>query len=118
LQGCWAGVLAAVPAGWKVITDKKKTCQSAVPPDWAQDKLITGSATSPDGKSNLVIHGNEQPLAEIKPMIQQTIPPDNTIEDNGKRYCIRINIWRTEALCRERTGMWRLRFREVYAPHN
>jgi hypothetical protein len=79
-------VLAAVPAGWKVITDKKKTCQYAVPPDWTQDKLITSSATSPDGKSNVVIHGNEQSLAEIKPMIQQMIPPDKTIEDNGKRY--------------------------------
>ena len=37
-----------------------------------------------------MIHGNEQSLAEfktmIKPMIQQMIPPDNTIEDNGKRY--------------------------------
>jgi hypothetical protein len=79
-------VLAAVPAGWKVVTDKKRTCQYAVPPDWTQDKLITNSATSPDGKSNVLIHGNEQSLAEIKPMIQQMIPSDKTIEDSGKRY--------------------------------
>jgi len=78
--------LAAAPAGWKIVTDRKKTCQYAVPPDWTQDKLLVGTATSADGKSNVVIHGNEQSLAEIKPMIQQMIPPDKTIEDNGKRY--------------------------------
>jgi hypothetical protein len=79
-------LLAAAPAGWKVVTDKKKTCQYAVPADWTQDKIIGSSSTSPDGKSNVVVHGNEQSLAEIKPMIQQMIPPDKTIEDNGKRY--------------------------------
>jgi hypothetical protein len=41
---------------------------------------------SADGKSNVVIHGNEQSIAEIKPMIQQMIPPDKTIEDNSNRY--------------------------------
>lgn len=79
-------VLAAVPAGWKVVTDKKRTCQYAVPSDWTQDKLLTSSSTSPDKKSDIVIHGNEQSLADIKPMIQQVIPPDKTIEDSGKRY--------------------------------
>jgi hypothetical protein len=79
-------VLAAAPSGWKVVTDRKKTCQYAVPADWTADKLLVGSATSADGKSNVVIHGNEQSLAEIKPMIQQMIPLDKTIEDSGKRY--------------------------------
>jgi hypothetical protein len=78
--------LAAAPAGWKVVTDRKKTCQYLVPADWTQDKLITSSSASADGKSNVVIHGNAQTLAEIKPMIQQMIPVDKTIEDNGKRY--------------------------------
>ena len=45
-----------------------------------------GTATSADKKSNVVVHGNQQSLAEIKPMVQQMIPPDKTIEDNGKRY--------------------------------
>jgi hypothetical protein len=79
-------VLAAAPSGWKVVTDRKKTCQYAVPADWTVDKLVVGSSASADGKSSMVIHGNEQSLAEIKPMIQQMIPPDKTIEDNGKRY--------------------------------
>jgi hypothetical protein len=79
-------VLAAVPAGWKVVTDRKKACQYAVPADWMQDKVLVGTSTSADKKSNVVIHGNEQSLSEIKPMIQQMIPPDKTIEDNGKRY--------------------------------
>jgi hypothetical protein len=79
-------VLAAAPAGWKTITDKKKTCQYSVPADWVQDTLITSSTTSADKKSSMVIHGNAQSLDQVKPMIQQMIPPDKVIEDNGKRY--------------------------------
>ncbi len=79
-------VLAAVPAGWKVVTDRKKTCQYAVPADWTQNKFLIGTATSADQKSNVVIQGNEESLSDIKPMIQQMMPPDKTIEDNGKRY--------------------------------
>jgi len=79
-------VLAAAPAGWKVVTDRKKTCQYAVPADWTQDTVLVGTSTSADKKSNIVIHGNQQSLSDIKPMIQQMIPPDKTIEDTGKRY--------------------------------
>ena len=79
-------ILLATPAGWKVVTDKKKTCQYAVPADWTQDAWLTSSSTSADKKSSVVIHGNQQSLAEIKPMIQQMIPVDKVIEDNGKRY--------------------------------
>ena len=79
-------VLAAVPSGWKVVVDRKKTCQYAVPADWTADKLLVGTATSADKKSNVVVRGNEQSLADIKPTIQQMIPPDKVIEDNGKRY--------------------------------
>jgi hypothetical protein len=79
-------VLAAVPSGWKVVTDKKKMCQYAIPADWAADTLLIGTATSADKKSNVVVRGNAQSLAEIKPMIQRMMPPDKTIEDNGKRY--------------------------------
>lgn len=79
-------VLAAAPSGWKVVTDRKKTCQFEVPPDWTVDTLLVGTATSADKKSNVVVHGNEQSLANIKPMVQQMMPPDKTIEDNGKRY--------------------------------
>lgn len=79
-------VVAAVPSGWKVVTDKKKTCEYAVPADWTQDALITSSSTSGDKKSSVVIHGSPSSLAETKSMIQQMIPPDKTIEDSGKRY--------------------------------
>jgi hypothetical protein len=79
-------VLAVAPAGWKVVNDRKKTCQYSVPADWTQDKVLVGTSTSADGKSNVVVRGNEQSLAEIKPTIQQMIPPDKTIEDSGKRY--------------------------------
>jgi hypothetical protein len=86
LLGISTFALAAVPAGWKVVTDRKKTCQYAVPADWTADTLLVGTATSADKKSNVVVHGNQQSLAEIKPMVQQMIPPDKTIDDNGKRY--------------------------------
>ena len=33
-----------------------------------------------------MIHGNPQSLADLKPAVQQMIPPDKVIEDNGKRY--------------------------------
>ncbi len=79
-------VLAAIPSGWKVVTDKKKMCQYAIPADWTADTLLIGTATSADKKSNVVVRGNDQSLADIKPMIQQMIPPDKTIEDSGKRY--------------------------------
>ncbi|HET6177234.1 MAG TPA: hypothetical protein VFE61_09895 [Candidatus Sulfotelmatobacter sp.] len=79
-------VLAAVPGGWKVVTDRKKTCQYAVPADRTPDSVLVGTATSADKKSNVVVHGNEQSLSDIKSMIQQMIPPDTTIEDRGKRY--------------------------------
>lgn len=71
-------VVAAVPAGWKVVTDRKKTCQVAVPSDWTQDAVLVGTSTSADKKSNVVIRGNEQSLSEIKPMIQQMVPPDSS----------------------------------------
>jgi hypothetical protein len=68
-----------------VVTDKKKMCQYAIPADWA-DTLLIGTATSADKKSNVVVRGNAQSLADIQPMIQRMMPPDKTIEDNGKRY--------------------------------
>jgi len=81
-------VIAAspAPAGWKVVTDRKKMCQYSVPSDWTLDSLLVGVATSADKKSNVVMKGNDQSLADIKPIVQQMIPPDKTIEDSGKRY--------------------------------
>jgi len=78
--------LEAAPAGWKVVTDRKKTCQYSVPADWTADTLVVGTAASADKKSSVVVKGNEQPLAQIKPLVQQMIPPDKTIEDSSKRY--------------------------------
>ena len=77
---------APAPAGWKTVTDRKKTCQFSVPADWVPDTLLIGTANSADKKSSIAVHGNEQSLAQVKPMVQQMIPPDKTIEDNGKRY--------------------------------
>jgi hypothetical protein len=78
--------VAAAPAGWKVVTDRKKTCQYSVPADWTLDSLLVGTATSADKKDNAVIHGNPMSLADIKPTVREMIPPDKVIEDNGKRY--------------------------------
>jgi hypothetical protein len=78
--------VAAAPAAWKVVTDRKKTCQYSVPADWTLDSLLVGTATSADKKDNAVIHGNPMSLADIKPTVREMIPPDKVIEDNGKRY--------------------------------
>jgi hypothetical protein len=79
-------VVLAAPSGWKVVTDRKKTCQFSVPAEWTLDTLLVGTATSGDKKSSIVVHGNESSLAETKSMIQQMIPVDKMIEDSGKRY--------------------------------
>jgi len=73
------------------------------PADWTQEALITSSSTSADKKSNVVIHGSPSSLAETKSMIGQMIPPDNTIEDSGKRSGIRTSIWPMRATSREQT---------------
>ncbi len=109
-------VLAAAPSGWKVVTDRKKTCQYAVPADWTVDTLLVGTATSADKKSNVVVHGNEQSLANIKPIIQQMIPPDKTIEDNGKRYWYSYKHLANAGDLPGRIGMWLWQRRAEFAP--
>ena len=56
-----------VPSGWKVVTDRQKTCQLAVPgADRVADKLVSSFVQSPDHKSSVVAHGvrSEQPFAD------------------------------------------------------
>jgi hypothetical protein len=77
---------ATVPSGWKVVADRKKVCQYAVPADWTQDKLLTSVATSPDKKSSVVIHSNDQPFDQVKSMIKSMLPPVKMIEDSSTRY--------------------------------
>jgi len=54
-----AGAASAqtVPAGWKVVTDRQKLCQVAVPADWTPDSLVKSFVVSPDKKSTVVVHG-------------------------------------------------------------
>ena len=78
--------MATTPAGWKVVTDRRQTCQYAVPADWSQDRLVSSSSVSPDKKSKVVIHGTQESLADTKKDLQQTITPEKTIEDSGKRF--------------------------------
>jgi hypothetical protein len=76
-----------VPSGWKVVKDKKGTCQMAVPADWVTDKLLVSNATSPDNKSSAVVHGAspDQSFAEATDMVKQVIKPAKILEDSGKR---------------------------------
>lgn len=78
---------ANVPSGWKVLVDRTKFCQVAVPPDWIPDKIAPSMANSPDNKSSIVMHGTNQgqTLAQAKTIIEQLMPPIKVIEDSKTR---------------------------------
>src|SRR5581483_3187597 len=76
-----------VPSGWKVLKDKKGTCQMAVPADWTTSSLIPSSATSPDSKSSAVVHGADPStsFAEAKATVKTMMKPTKILEDSDKR---------------------------------
>jgi len=81
-----AMMAANIPSGWKVVTDRAKTCQYAVPPDWTQDALFKSSSLSPDKKSTAIVNGVKQSMSEIKTNSNMVLTPDKVIEDSAKRY--------------------------------
>lgn len=76
-----------VPSGWKVVKDKRATCQIAVPADWVSDKLVSSFVSSPDGGANAVAHGQRagQSFADATSLAKQMMKPSKTIEDSAKR---------------------------------
>lgn len=87
MAGSLALLAQDVPSGWKVVTDRQKTCQLAVPGDWVADKLVSSFVQSPDHKSSAVAHGvrSEQPFADAVQMAKQMMKPTKSFEDTSKR---------------------------------
>jgi hypothetical protein len=82
-----AMLAATTPAGWKVLIDKTKNCQIAVPPDWVVSQYSPSMADSPDKKANIIMHGTNQgqTLEMAKQVMESTNPPTKVIEDTKDR---------------------------------
>lgn len=82
-----AGIAANAPAGWKILTDKTKNCQIAVPPDWITSQFSPSMANSPDKKANIVMHGTDrgQTLEQAKAMMEHAFAPTKVMEDSKNR---------------------------------
>jgi hypothetical protein len=82
-----SGLAATVPAGWKVLIDKTKNCQIAVPADWVPNQLSPSMSDSADKKSSVAMHGTNQgqTLEQAKSVIEQMFPPTKVIEDSKTR---------------------------------
>ena len=77
---------AGAPDGWKVLTDRSKTCQISVPSDWVVDAFSPSSASSPDKKASEIMHATRnQTLSEVKSSIEMVFPPTKVIEDSPSR---------------------------------
>ena len=87
MSAALAAFSATVPAGWKVLVDKTKNCQIAVPPDWVSSPLSPSMADSADKKSSIVMHGTNQgqTLEQAKSVMEQMFPPTKVIEDSKTR---------------------------------
>jgi hypothetical protein len=82
-----------VPAGWKVIKDKKQLCQIAVPSDWIQDKIMTSMVNAPDNKANIVMSPKpaDATFKDISDMAKSMFKPAKSFDSSANR------IWFEEA---------------------
>jgi hypothetical protein len=74
-----------VPAGWKVVKDRKQTCQMAVPSDWTGSAIMPSNLTSPDKKANVVFGGKpaSAAYADIVKMAKSMFKPVKTSMKRG-----------------------------------
>ncbi len=80
-----AVMAATIPSGWKVVPDRPKACQDAVPPDWTLDPIFKGSAQSSDKKSTSSVSSVKQTMQELKQNAEMAVPVNTVIEDTPKR---------------------------------
>jgi hypothetical protein len=80
-----AMMAATIPSGWKVVADRPKACQDAVPPDWTLDSTFKGFAQSADKKSTSAVNSVKQSMQELKQNAEMAIPVNTVIEDSPKR---------------------------------
>ena len=75
------------PAGWKIVKDRKQTCQMAVPSDWTGTAIMPSNLTSPDKKSNVIFSGKPATATydQIVKMATDMFKPAKMIEEGAKR---------------------------------
>jgi hypothetical protein len=80
-------VRAQAPSDWLVMKDRKQLCQIAVPPGWTADKMMPGSVTAPDKKTNVIFSSKPAGVgyADIAKMAKDMFKPVKTFEENGTR---------------------------------
>lgn len=78
----------SVPAGWKIVKDRKQHCQIAVPADWTTDKILTSQATAPDKSASALVHGIPPGAATYADTVKAAkglYKPIKTFEESGSR---------------------------------
>lgn len=80
-----AMMATTIPSGWKVVADRPKACQDAVPPDWTLDPIFKGFSQSADKKSTSAVNSVKQSMQELKQNAEMAVPVDTVIEDSPKR---------------------------------
>lgn len=84
-------VVAALPAGVAHAANQtivaKGRCQMTVPADWKADSPLKTEVTAPDKSASAVLSSPNPSftLAEIKPLVQQSLKPKKSIEDSAHR---------------------------------
>jgi hypothetical protein len=76
-----------VPAGFKLVKDRKQACQMVVPSDWTGSAIMPSNLTSPDKKAS-VVFGSKPPsqaYADLVKMAKSMFKPVTMIEENDKR---------------------------------
>src|SRR5215831_9876891 len=76
-----------VPAGFKLVKDRKQACQMAVPSDWTGSAIMPSNLTSPDKKASVVFGSKpaSQVYADLVKMAKSMFKPVKMIEENDKR---------------------------------
>ena len=76
-----------VPAGFKLVKDRKQACQMAVPSDWTGSAIMPSNLTSPDKNAGVVFGSKpaSQQYADLVKMAKSMFKPVRMIEENEKR---------------------------------
>jgi len=75
------------PAGWKVVKDRKQTCQMSVPPDWTANAIMPSNLTAPDKKANVTFGSKPASMsyADLVKAAKGMFKPVKMIEETASR---------------------------------
>ena len=83
-----ASAHAAAPSGWQRVLSHKGTCTMSVPTDWKANPMLKSDVATADASAGAVIHTDADvtTLAELKPLLLQSMKPTKTFEDSPQRW--------------------------------